>query len=225
MADHEAALAEDADDTEKMMVMVRYKQYLESHFKCLKINDRGKFISDDLAIKLGGRPQDPTVEVFHISAADYMTWIKAEKIMFKYQPALLPTATGVPRIRQYLYNLPAQQNLRDFSVHVNINVVAFVEKIKRISTQSDRDAGFRTIADDCYKLSEKLLVDILQQAKTLIKKISHTSIVKVTEEVEACKGQVVRLLQQVWLKVHAKTFAKLLISKGTIRPGASSARE
>ncbi|KAI4912024.1 hypothetical protein J4E90_006844 [Alternaria incomplexa] len=220
-ADNEAAAADEQGDDETVMLMSRYKQYVERRLKLAKIRERAQDISVDLAAKLGGRTDSDRVGVFHISAADYMSWIKSPKIMFKDQPALQPNDTGIPGLRQFLFNLPAQQNLNDVDTHIRAGVPAFVEKVRRVSTQSDRDAGFRTIADEFDKLRGPLLADLVNQAKAVAKKVFKESIVKVRVDVKGYKKEVDSVLVKRWSVIPTQTFKVVLRSRGLVRPGAS----
>jgi len=220
-ADNEAAAADEQGDDETVMLMSRYKQYVERRLKLAKIRERAQDISVDLAAKLGGRTDSDHVGVFHISAADYMSWIKSPKIMFKDQPALQPNDTGIPGLRQFLFNLPAQQNLNDVDTHIRAGVPAFVEKVRRVSTQSDRDAGFRAIADEFDKLRGPLLADLVNQAKAVAKKVFKESIVKVRVDVKGYKKEVDSVLVKRWSVIPTQTFKVVLRSRGLVRPGAS----
>ncbi|KAF1938096.1 hypothetical protein EJ02DRAFT_469208 [Clathrospora elynae] len=126
--DAETAAADEQSDDDKVILMKRYKQYVERCLKHTKIQEHALDISVELPAKLGGRTPDDHVEVFHISAADYISWTNTLKMMFKGQPALRPMDTGIPRIRQFLFNTPAQQNLLDSASHIGASVSAFVEK-------------------------------------------------------------------------------------------------
>lgn len=222
-AETDAATAEEEGEDAKATQIGRYKLYLEHCLKTRMIEERAKDISTKFENLLRGRSNDQ-VEVIHTSTADYMLWIKNDKILFKDQPALDPEGTGVPAVRRFLYNLPAPQGMLDYSFHINTAVPAFIDKLKRVVTQSDRDAGFRTIADDFDNLRTRFLHDMFELIKWHYLVYSKKSISKIKKDASAYKTQVENKLVKNWLLLKSPAFTRLVRNRGTVLRGVSRAK-
>lgn len=223
-ADEDAATAEEEGEEMKVLPLTRYKQYLQRCKKLQYIQERMENISDKLGAELRGLSPLEPVEILHTSTADYMTWIKSEKIPFDRQPALSPEETGVPTIRRFLFNLPASQNLRLYTHHINDVVPAFVEKLNRVVTQSDRDAGFRTIADEFDSLYNKFLGDMLKQVHWVRECYSKASVDKMKKDTAAYKKALKERIEKRWLTLRSPAFTRILKSRGTVPEGTSKAK-
>jgi hypothetical protein len=223
-ADEDAMAADEEGEDAKVAQINRYKQYLQRCIKAQMINDRAKDISNKLGTTLQGFSSDGAVEIIHTSTADYMNWIKSDKIPFSSQPALSPEETGVPTIRKFLFNLPASHNFRDYNNHINVVVPAFLDKLKRVVTQSDRDAGFRTIAEDFDDLRSRFIRDLVVSIKHVYLRYLDISMKKVKRDVGAYKKAVKTLIQNRWLTLPNAAFTKLLKSRGKVLQGVSKAK-
>jgi hypothetical protein len=223
-ADGDAATAEDEDDTTKLLQINRYKQYLQRFKKSHVIRERAEIISEKLGATLQGLSRDGSVEILHTSISDYMIWIKSDKIPFERQPALSPEETGVPNTRRFLFNLPASQNLRDYANHINITVPGFIEKMKRVVTQSDRDAGFRTIADIFGDLRGRFMGDLMKELKWVCGNYSRKSIGKIERDSNAYKEALRLRLEKRWRTLKSAAFTRIVKSRGTVPHGTSKAK-
>ncbi|KAG9189641.1 hypothetical protein G6011_06509 [Alternaria panax] len=223
-ADEDGASAEDEDDDTKMLQINRYKLYLQRFRKAYMIKERAKSISKILGSTLQELTYDGTVDMFHTSTADYMIWIKTGKITFDRQPALSPEDTGVPAIRRFLFNLPASQNLRDYTYHISTTVPAFVEKLKRVVTQSDRDAGFKTIADEIDDLSGRWLGDLAKMLHWTCATYSKVSVEKLEKDNNAYKEALRKRVQKRWLELKPAAFNRIVKSRGNVPKGTSKAK-
>jgi hypothetical protein len=223
-ADQDAAAADEEGEDAKVAQISRYKQYLQRCLKSQMIEDRAKEITEKLGTTLQGLSPDGPVEIMHTSTADYMNWIKTEKIPYSSQPALSPDETGVPVIRRFLFNLPASQNFRDYKNHIEVTVPAFVDKLKRVVTQSDRDAGFRTIADDFDDLRSRFLRGLVAQIKWHYQSYVKISIKRLRKDAGAYKGMVKSRIQNRWLNLRSPAFTRLLKSRGKVLQGTSKAK-
>lgn len=181
-------------------------------------------ITVDLAKKLGGRRAADMPQFFHISAADYMVWIQREKTLFRDQLALTPELTGIPTIRKYFFDLPAQQNLTDYAYHINTIVPEYLEKLRRVVTQSDRDAGFLTIAEDFDRFSDAEVKDMLSATQEFSRSFSKEGMSKLKGDALLCKRQLEIKLKKNWFVFKGPTFNKILKSKGIVDRGSSKAR-
>jgi hypothetical protein len=223
-ADEDAAAAEDEGDDTKVLPITRYKQYLQRYKKAYYISERAKDITMKLGETLNSCSTEDKVEIFHTSTADYMNWIKTDKITFDRQPALSPGATGVPTIRRFLFDLPASQNLRNYGYHVNTVVPAFVEKLKRVVTQADCDAGFETIADEFDDLRARFLGGLVKQIKWHYVGCLKESIGKIKKDINAYKETVNKRIRKNWLSYKCATFTRILKGRGTVPRNASKAK-
>ena len=223
-ADEDAATADEDGDDAKVGQISRYKQYLERYRKSQVIRDRTESIDKVFGATLSGLTSEGSIEIIHTSTADYMIWIKSEKIAFNNQPALSPEETGVPAIRRLLFNLPSSQNFKDYTNHIENTVPAFVEKLNRVVTQSDRDAGFATIADDFDDLRSRFLGDMVKQLKWCFNNYSIISVNKIKKDTKAYKIAVKSKVQNSWLVLKCGAFTRVLKSRGTVPQGTSKAK-
>jgi hypothetical protein len=223
-ADEDVAAAEEDGDDAKCTQISRYKQYLQRCKKSWVIEERAHNISEKLGAALKGPSSEDCVEIIHTSTSNYMAWIKSDKINFKDQPALSPEATGVPVVRRFLFNLPAAQNMRDMVYHITVTVPAYVDKLNRVVTQSDRDAGFRTIADEFDKLRVRVLGDLEKQLKWHCLGYSQNSLSKMKKDAGAYKEMVKSRIEKKWLTLRSPAFTRLLKCRGTVLQGVSKAK-
>lgn len=153
-----------------------------------------------------------------------MNWIISEKIPYDRQPALSPEDTGVPAIRRFLFNLPANQNLRAYAQMINVTVPAFIDKLKRVVSQSDRDAGFQTIANNCDSMHEFCLHALSEQLKQNLLKASKVAMTKVKRDVSSYKLCIDERVRKQWVVLSASAFNRILKSKGNVPQGTSKAK-
>jgi hypothetical protein len=208
---------EDEDDT-KSALLAKYRVYLERKLKTLKIEERAWFISKELKSKFEGRNHSETPQVFHISAVDYMEWISRSKLPFASQPALSPERTGIPLIREYLFNLPAQRNLNEISSHVEYFVPGYLDKITRIITRDDRNAGFGIVAEAFGPVKDKLLTELLKQAMVLFSKLIDDALGQSVQDPSVYKSYIHTKVTQEWCSFKGLTFTKLLSLRGIMPP-------
>lgn len=223
-AEEEENRAEEEDDIIGRDTITKYKSYLQRCLKQRKITDRANDITLEISTKFQGRSANDLPDIFHASASDYMDSIKKTKIKFADQPALSPSMTGIPAIRQFLFSLPAQKNLDDYSTHVNVLVPAFIEKAKRATTESDRDAGFRTLADEFDCMRHAFFKDFLSQTQCAFRNISKNCLDKMRADANTYKELVNKKLTKHWFALKGPTFNKILKCRGTVPQGASKAK-
>ena len=224
-AEADAIQAEEDGEEVKSTMYSKYKTYLERHLKERKIQERAQIISTTLATKLEGRTAANIPEIFHISAGDYMKWVVKDKILFKDQPALRPETTGIPSIRKYLLSLPAEQNLADYTSHLNIKVPAFIEKIKRVVAHSDeRDAGWKTISGSCDEKLEFFIRDLTSQGKSAIRELSKRGARQISNDGRPYKIKVDNVVRKQWLGLKHGAFSTVLKSRGYVPKGKSKAQ-
>lgn len=188
------------------------------------IKDRAKDIDKGLGETFSEFCHDGKVQIIHTSTADYMNWIKSENIHFDRQPALSPEETGVPVIRRFLYDLPANNNLRDYTYHIKTVVPGFVEKLKRIITQADRNIGFVTIADNFDHLRDRFMRDLVTQIKWHYLEYLKLSISKVRKDAKLYREGVNRKIHERWLLFKCASLNRILKGRGTVPKGVSKAQ-
>ncbi|KAJ4346030.1 hypothetical protein N0V95_005763 [Ascochyta clinopodiicola] len=226
-AEHQdAQLDEDEDDEtlKKRNVIDKYKSYLGRLLKQTKVSERAEDMTAKLAAKLQTRNAQDIPQVFHASAAEYMEWIKPSRINFKNQPCLPIEMTGIPAIRQFLYSLPADQNVKDYEHHINTILPTYIEKLKRTITDSERDGGFLTIADQFDGRRKGFMAQLLSQVKCSFQSASDDSISKIQVDVPIFKEQVTELFLEDWNELKSAAFNRILRCRGTVPEGVSKAR-
>ncbi|KAH8724226.1 hypothetical protein GQ44DRAFT_760353 [Phaeosphaeriaceae sp. PMI808] len=223
-ADEEAALADEEDNDAKVAQVNRYKRYLHHCSKAQMIQDRASEISEKLGATLKSLSRDGAVEIFHTSTAEYMNWIKTEKIGFNHRPALSPEETGVPPLRRFLFNLPAPQNIRDYTNHINVAVPTFVDKLKHVIGQSDRDAGFLTIADEFDYIHRGFISTLVRAINSTYRGYVEISMRKITKDNSQYKAAIKNLIENRWLTLQHFAFTRLLKARGKVPKGVSKAR-
>lgn len=223
-ADDAANTAEEEDDATKCDQLNKYKLYLKRCLKQEKVRERKEDITAELVVKLRDRNGSDVPEIMHISAAEYMQWIKRDKILFRDQPALSQELTGIPAIRRYLFALPTRRNLSDVASHIETFIPTFLEKLKRIATPSERDAGFLTIADEFDALRTAEMGSILSQTKACFQRFSKDSFHKMRLDTKAFRSQVDNKIEKQIFTFKSPTLNKILKSKGFVAIGASKAK-
>ncbi|PSN74615.1 hypothetical protein BS50DRAFT_643032 [Corynespora cassiicola Philippines] len=137
----------------------------ERLLKQRKILDRSRDITSDLQSKLQSRsPSDMPGK---------------SKINFRDR---------IPAIRQYLFSLPAQQNLDDYTRHVNRAVMV-----------SDRDEDFRTIADNFDKIYISFMQKHLAEARESFKIICKDGLKRIQDHSDIFKRQIETKLNKEWV--------------------------
>lgn len=132
--------------------------------------------------------------------------------------------TGIPAVRQFLFTLPAEQNLKDYEEHIYNVLSAFMDKIQRTVTESDRDGGFLTISDDFDEVRIPYMANTLSAAKAKFQNASDQSIATVDPDLPVCKEQVQALVQEDWFDLKAAAFTRVLKNRGVVPVGLSKAR-
>ncbi|KAH6625660.1 hypothetical protein C7974DRAFT_414159 [Boeremia exigua] len=226
IADKEESLLENADDLESLIkkdMISKYISYLVRATLQAKVTSRVKGITNDFAAKLQGRTTKELPQVFHTSASEYMEWIKPDRINFKDQPSLPVEMTGIPAIRQFLYTLPAEQNLKDYEDHIYNILPAFLDRIERTVTVTDRDGGFTSISEDFSAVRKPFMTKTLSGVKAKFQIFSQAKIATLTLESLNYKEHVQDLLLD-WSGLKAPAFNRILKNRGLVPKGLSKAR-
>ncbi|KAF2650093.1 hypothetical protein K491DRAFT_761961 [Lophiostoma macrostomum CBS 122681] len=156
----------------------------------------------------------------------YKTYLerRLKQRKFRDQPALTPEETGIPGIRSYLFHLPAQQNFEEYKTHIFHTVPSFIDKVKRVVDHSDRDIGFRNLADDFDRIRTSFIPKFLLQGKTHFGKLSRSSMSKMRSDTKSYKDQMDDVVLGSWLQLKGPTFNKILKGRGSVLPGTSRAK-
>jgi hypothetical protein len=219
-----AKLALENLDFLKMMQLQMYQTYLDRYLLQLFVKDRAERISASLAQTLNGRSSNEVVQVFHISAHNYLKWVAGPKISFLEQPPLPPSLTGIPSLRQYLIDVLAPKKYDEIAQHVHVWIPNFIEKIKRVMNQDDRNEGLKTLAQAFDKLVDGLIKDLLSQAKRIFRKVFHDTFAKIRSHTYTYKQQVDDMIEDGFSRLRGPTWAKVLKLRGTLPPRASKAK-
>ncbi|KAL1606539.1 hypothetical protein SLS60_003944 [Paraconiothyrium brasiliense] len=223
-ASDKARASEDEGDAIKAMQLGQYITYLERQLLLRYSIGRASKITSTLGGKLGGRGGADKVNVFHISANNYLDWQVKPMISFRDQPPLPPECTNIPAIRQYLFGLLAPRNYDDVVHHVYNFLPNYLQKIERAINESDRDADFGSLAQEFDQKMDELIKDHLAQAKQLFQQILKDTLVKVCADTSVYQKQVDAKICNEICKFTSPTFKKLMKYRGTLPPKASKAK-
>ena len=222
MADEQDSLLEDDSSIESFMkrdTIAKYKSYLTRATLQAKVTSRIESITNDLAAKLQSQNNEELPQIFHTSASEYMEWIKPARITFKYQPSLPVEMTGIPAIRNFLYTLSADQNFTDYGHHIYNKLPAFLDKIKRAVTETDRNGGFICISEDFNKVRKLFMAKQLSGAKAQFQKASNAGIAKIVPELTMYKEYIQELITDDWSCLRAPAFTRIVKNRGLVPKG------
>lgn len=226
-ANEKESLLEDDIDIESLVkrdMISKYKSYLARATLQVKVLSRAETITNELAAKLRGRSAKELPQIFHTSASEYMDWIKPSRINFKDQPSLPVEMTQIPAIRQFLLSLPAEQNLKDYEEHIHNTLPAYMDRILRTVTETERNGGFFTISDDFNKIRRPYMTTTLSKVKASFQGASDASIAGIVSDLLGCKEQILNLVQGDWFDLRAAAFNRILKNRGTVPKGLSKAK-
>jgi hypothetical protein len=189
-----------------------------------KVLSRIDSITNNFAAKLQSRNSKELPQVFHTSASEYMEWIRPARITFKDQPSLPVEMTGIPAIRNFLYTLPADQNLTDYEDHIYNKLPAFLDRIDRTVTETDRNGGFICISEDFNKVRKIFMAKQSSGAKAKFQNASNAGIAKIVPELTMYKENIQDLITDDWSSLRAPAFTRIVKNRGLVPKGLSKAR-
>lgn len=227
MADEQDSLLEDDFSVESLLkrdAIAKYKSYLARATLQAKVMSRMDSITNDFAAKLQSRNSKELPQIFHISASEYMEWIKSARINFKDQPSLPVEMTGIPAIRNFLYTIPADQNLTDYEDHVYNKLPAFLDRIDRTVTETDRNGGFVCISEDFNKVRKTFMAKQSSGAKAQYQTASNASIAKIVPDLTIYKENIQDLITDDWSNLRGPAFTRIVKNRGLVPKGLSKAR-
>jgi hypothetical protein len=132
--------------------------------------------------------------------------------------------TGIPAIRKYLRDLPAEQNLKDYERHINTAIPAFIDKIKRTVGETKRDGGFRVIAEEFDRVRQVFMTRLLTQAKRSFQTISGLSMARMINDIPTFKERIEEFMTEDWFALKSGAWKRILKMRGTIPKGVSKAK-
>lgn len=173
-------------DAKRNMELSMYQKYLERHLLQQFVTFRANDISAYLGPKLSGRPSvtSEKLQMFHVSADNYLQWVASPEISFHEQPPLPPDLTGIPKLRQYLFNVLAPKKYQEVATHVHNWIPNFAEKLERVVNETDRDEDFKTLAQVFDDLTNKMTDELLEQSQKLFEKIFQDTFKKYLNNTE-----------------------------------------
>lgn len=223
-ASEDAKAAMQTFDHCKMMQITMYQKYLDRHLLQLFVTNRADEISAYLGPKLSGRSPSSVLQLFHVSAHSYLKWVAGTEISFFDQPPLPPALTGIPALRQYLFDVLAPTKHHEIATHVNTWIPSFIEKVKRVVNESDRDEDFKTLAQASDQLADALINDLLTQAKRMFRKIFQDTFARYRTNTDIYKSPVEDMINVKFPRLRGPTWNKILKFRGTLPRGASKAK-
>lgn len=149
---------------------------------------RSQDIDSKLSDKLHDRGRTSMPEIYHTSSSKYVHWLPKAKIFFPKQPALPPPKTGVPALRRSLYALPAHQNLKDYESYICVTVPALLHKLKRTSIDTERNAGFFTVAAEFDVVRKAFIAHFLKEVKAAFSGHSGDGLAKMKLDIISFKS-------------------------------------
>jgi hypothetical protein len=228
IADEQDALLDNDDECSveslmKRATIVKYKSYLARATLQAKVVSRMDAITIDFAAKLQSRSSKELPQIFHTSASEYMEWIKPNRITFKDQPSLPVEMTGIPALRNLLYTLPADQNFRDYEDHIYNKLPAFLDRINRTVTETDRNGGFICISEDFNKVRKPFMAKQSSDAKAQFQSDSSARIAKIVPDLAAYKDNIQEIIDE-WSNLKFGAFNRIVKSRGLVPKGLSKAQ-
>ena len=121
---------------EDQVLINSYDQYVR---KCARFA-RIQHEEDIVKKKFGERFGESNLDVLLVSARQYSLWNGWDED--DESPKISPEATGIPTLRRYLLQLPAQSNYRALERHVFDTLPDIVKDIDRILTKFDEDVSY-----------------------------------------------------------------------------------
>jgi hypothetical protein len=96
--------------------------------------------------------QDKGVDILAVSASEYHLCLSTDYAEEDDEkPKLSPEATGIPRLRRYLFHLPAQTNFRTLHHHVFETLPDIATQIQRILEKFEDDDRYTEMREHLEK--------------------------------------------------------------------------
>lgn len=127
-------------------------------------------------------------------------------------------------IRRFLFDLLAPRNFNDVAYHLNSFLPNFLQKIERVINESDRDADFRSLAEDFDRVKGDLIEDHFLQTRSLFQKILKDTLSKIRADTSAYQRQIDDKLENELCKYRSPTFNKIMKARGNLPPKSSKAK-
>jgi hypothetical protein len=181
-----------------------YDQYVR---KCARFA-RIQYEEEVIKKKFG----DSNIDVVLVSARQYSLWMGWDED--DESPKISPEATGLPTLRRYLLQLPAQSNYMALKRHVFDTLPGIAKYIDRILTKFDEDVSYARMRK---YLKEQLPV-LLEVLNGLSYNESHSHIIRPWDcnlEDQPMKKDLEKFVAKLQhVLVHYATFIKILKENG-----------
>lgn len=197
---------------------VEDKNILDAYRDYLFKEARGAYIEREARI-VSLSMEDKGVDILSVSAREYSLCTDVAELAEEdgERPSLTPEATGLPRLRRYLFHLPAQTNYRTLHYHVFETLPDIVTRVQRILEKFDGDEGYTQMR----KYFAEQLPIIRSSIGTLAKRLPRERVLKPFDEgsskshiMTGLKGVVQALASPI---VYYPTFTKML-KENAFRP-------
>jgi hypothetical protein len=200
---------------------VEDKNILDAYRDYLFKEARGAYIEREARI-VSLSMEDKGVDILSVSAREYSLCTDVAELAEEdgERPSLTPEATGLPRLRRYLFHLPAQTNYRTLHYHVFETLPDILTRVQRILEKFDGDEGYTQMRE---YFAEQLPI-IRSSIGTLAKRLPRERVLKPFDEgsskshiMTGLKGVVQALASPI---VYYPTFTKMLKENGIPINGA-----
>jgi hypothetical protein len=124
-----------------MSALQAYQEYLNKVAQCSFIQQRALNLENEMKFKFTEYDEHP-IRVFSVSSSMYVDWMKKRQ---NERPLLSPEQTGIPNLRKFLLNVPAEDNLDCYRQHIGTKLPAFLDTISRIVDQEGKDDAYGVI--------------------------------------------------------------------------------
>lgn len=183
-----------------------YRQYLIKEARDAYIQREARIIKTAL--------EDTAIDILPVSARQYSLCLDDGYGGDEYEaPKLTPEATGVPKLRRYLFHLPAQTNYRTLYYHVFETLPDVVTQIQRILEKFD-DNGYSEMRE--YLAEQLPLVCKTVQALAQSLPTHHTAKpFDGPEDKSRVNSELKSVVQGLKApRIYYQTFAKMLKENG-----------
>jgi hypothetical protein len=123
-----------------------------------------------------------------------------------------------------LHALSTKKNLNDYRFRIELTVPSFISKIKRaISTSTERNAGFKALADELDILRHGLITNLHFQTKGAFAEITSKALATFHKDADDYRNILQEKIEG-WFLLKGRAFGKVLQSKGVVLKGHSQVK-
>lgn len=140
------ALEEDEDaDCQEIVnetgALSAYGEYLKKIAQCAFVKQRAQSLEAQMRYKYKDMDPNP-IRIFSVSSSLYLDWMKKRR---REDPILSPEMTGIPKLRQFLLGISADDNVKAYRRHMESALPRVLGKISRIVDQENKNDAYAEI--------------------------------------------------------------------------------